>query len=89
MHYATKNVADIKRFLRIFRYVLMECLFGMTNSKEGPPSFLYSPQQIAVDNDNLCDMDISDIKRFFKYISKSPGISREYLNLHWFFNGGI
>lgn len=62
-----KDIADIKRFLRVFRFVLMEYLFGIARNSENLLSFAETPET-SDDNDQLCDKDIADLRRFLKHI---------------------
>ena len=57
-----KDIADIKRFLRIFRFVLIDYLFGITDP-DGAFSHA-NPSRALEENARLCDKDICDLKRF-------------------------
>ena len=57
-----KDIADIKRFLRVFRFVLVDYLFGIANP-DGALSYANATRALE-DDTQLCDKDIADLKRF-------------------------
>lgn len=60
--FCDKDIADLKRFLRIFRYVLAEYLLGITLTNQEIVED--DPRNLAITGDQLCEKDIIDLKRF-------------------------